>query len=212
MQIAPIYGEWLQDELGHQLEKFEHSQQVEQLTATHLTSNTNFAGRMSTYWGRLMNNRRAVLAGEVNPRDTLLKDTQLIGKLTPSMTALWRTMRTAHKPDYDGSNILPIQDIVRTAEVFGSAFVKEGYVQLAKIDIDDTSLGKATHFYGDHLKQHGVPETSLGMAAELARIRPLYLEAAQMAMAQFELCYETLGVLPRGGLSQGNIELWRPEV
>ena len=212
MQIAQVYGEWLHDELGHQLEKFKHGQQVKQLTATHLTSNTNFAGHMGSYWGRLMNNRRAVLAGEADHLDTLLQNTQLIGKLTPSMTALWRTMRTAHKADYDGSNILPIQDIVRTAETLGPAFVKAGYVQLDKIDIDDTSLGKATHFYGDHLKQHGIPNTNLGLAAELDRIRPLYLDAAQMAMAQFELCYETLGVLPRGGLSQGNIELWTPEI
>ena len=111
-----------------------------------------------------------------------------------------------------GQTYLPILDIVRTAEAAGPDFIKRGHKQLAKDDFDDTSLGIGIGWYAKRLETRGIPHTNLGIAAELPRISGLYLDAAAMAIAQFEICYETLGVLPRGGLSSGNIEIWTPEV
>ena len=105
MSVVTLYGEWLTDELSHQRGKYDHAQQVNQVSATPLTSTTNFGGNAASYWGRMLNNRRAVRLGEAKAEDVMLVDTQLIGKLTPSITALWRTMRTIKQPGYNGSDV-----------------------------------------------------------------------------------------------------------
>lgn len=208
MRTGEYLGKWLVEEREHQAGKFSHASQVEQLRSGQITSTTCFGGQAENYWGRLQNIRRSPEFNDPKLRPELLPlSAQYSAKVVSAITAIFTTLKTQNQNEYGGVPNMAARDIVMSTNPDS---VKVGSRWLDTPDFYDTHTGMGVAWYAKRVADRGVPETNLGIAADLIRIRPIYLDAANVAIAQFQECLEETGRLPLGGTSSGNVTLWTP--
>ena len=210
MILSEHLGKWLLEEREQQALKFSHESQVVALRAGRITANECFGGQAGSYWGRLQNIRsKDEFQADKTRRDLLPFTAQYAGKTLNSVTALWTTLKTVNQDEYGGTREMVIRDVVDSTAALDA---KVAYHWLEQRDFGRTHTGLGIGTYSDEIHRRGIPETNLGIALDLIRIRGIYLDAAAVALAQFNECFEETGVLPVGGTSSGNIELYSPQV
>ncbi len=209
MSDVEYLGKWLTEERKQQALKFDHAQQVKLLRDAPITSERSFGGMSGSYWVRLQKIRQSPEFQERDKRKELLPAAaQYAAKTVSALTAIATTLRTQNKDKYGGAPDLVVADIIKNTP---DNAVKLGARWLDTPDYYETPTGMSLGWYSARVAERGIPKTNLGIASEILRVRPLYLEAATIAVAQFAECLEETGTLPIGGTSSGNISLYRPE-
>jgi len=196
-------------EKAHQNKKFPHANQLAMLLHGQLTASDSIGGHAESYWSRLQVIRQSESFSNPESRERLLLlAAQYAGKAASSYTALFAVLKTRFKDDYGGSRNMIMNAV---AASISDEETKAAYRWLDAEDYYETPPGRGIAAYADRVRARGAPETNLGIAADLIRVRAICVDAAHIAVAQFNECYEETGKLPMGGTSSGEIEIWTPK-